>query len=180
MAIDQISEVVALFQQADNMIVDYLGMMENMRQHLRARIDHDTPLPPGAIEALHHGVENDIPWLSRALIDLEDDKRVVAGHLTQMRKALATATQPSDVESAHILLGNWANNADRSMESVINQNYQQSDIMPPPPNYWAPISHRSSDLFRYQSGSPQDEALLNAVLIYLRNVQNPWARYASP
>ncbi len=120
-------KIVELFKRADKMIVDYLGMIDNMQRHIRARIKDGTPLPHGAVVALHHGVENNIAWLTRALSDLEDDKRVVATHLASMRKALNT-----DVKAAKRLLGSWPNNVERSMETVINTFYKSSDILPPP------------------------------------------------
>lgn len=125
-------ETVELFQKADQMIVDYLGMMQNMQRHIRARIERGTPLPQGAVVALHHGVENDIPWLRRAISDLKDDTRVVTSHLSSIRRKLGSAGALIDMISAGNLLVSWPNNTERSMETVINTAYKESSILAPP------------------------------------------------
>ena len=170
-------DIVELFKRADQMIVDYLHMMDNFERYIRARVERGTPLPQGVTVALHHGVENDVVWLTRALRDFEEDKRVVAGHLGQIRRSLANAKTTRNIGQAEILLSDWPNNVERSMETVINTAYEQSDILPPPPIYWNSVENDYYRYFRHEPGSPQDVAQSNSVIHYLNTIENPWSRY---
>lgn len=172
---NEIKEIVELFQKADEMIVDYLGMMEDMQHHIRAHLERNVPLPTGACVALN--APYDKVFLARALQDLNDDKKVVATHLNAIRTGIADAKKIMDIGLITILVLDWSTNAERSMETVINSGYKQSDILPPPIYYWIPISHKWHEIFRYDVDDPRSDQQLNAVLHYLRTVNNPWTKY---
>jgi len=170
-------QIIALFLHADQMIVDYVAKLDQVQNHINARIENGVPLPNGIKIALHHDKENDISWLRKAVDDLDGDKQVIKGHLHQLRKNLGKADSDRSILQAELLVLDWSTNADRSMETVINQNYQNSDLLPSPPHYWAPIAQEWRQLFKYETNSQDDIAQRTSVLKYLQNVRNPWAGY---
>lgn len=171
--------IIRLFQQSDRMIINYLSMIENMQRHIRARVDHGIPLPQGALVALHHGVGNSLQWLSGALNDLENDKRILARHLTQIRITLSFDNHNfRTISDAKNLVTSWSNNAERSMETVINQHYEHSEILPSPTAYWQKIGDKFYQYFPYLSNDVRWREKMESVASYLNTIENPWAKYA--
>lgn len=170
----EVKEVILLFQKADEMIVDYLGMIENMQRHIQVYLERNVPLPKGARIALNEPDNNE--FLAQALIDLDDDKLVVSTHLRAIREELSNPSANA-ISNAKNLVTNWSLHIDRSMETVINQGYKESDVLPPPPNYWSPINKEFRRLFPFLTDDPRWKKKMEAVSNYLRLSKNPWAKY---
>ncbi|ATG47763.1 hypothetical protein CEW89_09425 [Celeribacter ethanolicus] len=170
-------EIVALFQRADQMMTDYIRMVEVFRGHVFAKVQHNVPLPRGVRVALQK--PDDDAFLAMAYLDLERDIEVLRTHRDALRRELASVQKSIDITQAEIIMIDWSNNAGRSMETVLDYDYMESDILPPPYMYWQLIRENYHKYFRHEPGSPQDVAQSNAVLHYLRTVENPWAQYAS-
>ncbi len=173
----EVEKIIALFLHADQMIDNYVAMLDQAQKHIEERVENGVSLPNGVKNALHYNKQNDVSWLRQALEELEDDKRIIRDHLHQFRKTLGNAVSDRNILQAELLVLDWSTNADRSMETVINQHYKQRDILPSPVHYWDPITKKWRELFKYETNSLEDIAQRQSVLKYLQNVGNPWARY---
>jgi hypothetical protein len=178
---NEAEDIVGLFKLADELIVNYLVKVESLQKHIHDRIERNVPLPPAAVVALHSGVENDVVWLHGAVGDLDDSQRKIAAHLARIRAKLSIKEHNyQTVADAKNLVTGWANNTDRLLDSVINQYYQHSNLLPPPAVYWKPINDRFYDYFPFLSSDPRWQKKMGNVANYLRSVDNPWAKYRKP
>lgn len=167
-------KIVALFQQAEQMIVDYLGMIETTQHHMRLRLRKGTPLPEGVRVALIS--PDDISFLQDALNDLDLDKRGIVNHLASIQINLARS-EPSSIANAKNFVTSWGVDTDRAMETVINQSYRVSDILPPPLHYWSKITEKFITLFPYVANNQKWAQNTKDTAHYLNTVENPWAKY---
>jgi len=170
--------IINLFLRGGEMSDAYIGMIADMQRHIRARLEQGVPLPEGARVALNY--PDDEAFLVRSLGELEKDKSVVYDHFEGIRSELSNPEKLTDLMSPIIDLMGWSLNVDRSMENVINQHYQESDVLPPPPHYWNPIALEWRETFRFDSETdPRFDQQLDDLLHYLNTVENPWKDYVS-
>lgn len=165
-------EIIELFQRADQMMTDYIRKVEDVRQHILARLQQNVPLPAGVQVALKK--PDDATFLEQAYRDLGEDIGVLTIHRQSFRRRLAVARTIADVEYAQLLMIDWSNNADHSMETVLDYDYMESDILAPPYIHWQPIREGYQKYFRHEPGSPDDISQSAAILLHLNTVQNPW------
>ncbi|OSQ33339.1 hypothetical protein [Thalassospira sp. MCCC 1A01428] len=173
-------DIVRLFERADKMADNYLTMIEVTQKHIRARIERNVHLPLSVIVALHNGVDNDVVRLRKILRNLGDGQRKIALYLKQIRVELSAKDQNyRTIADAKNLVTGWPNNTDRILEGSINQDYQNSDVLPPPAVYWKPINDEFYNHFPFLPEDPRWMEKMINVANYLRLVENPWAKYRS-
>ncbi|NHF73783.1 hypothetical protein [Paracoccus xiamenensis] len=169
-------EIIDLFERADRMIVEYISMMANTRSYIHSRIKKGVPLPRGVVVAIKEGREDDLAWLSRALVDLKDDEDVVSKGLLEMRNTLASAETLLDIREVAVFIMTWPGGVERLMETVVNDQYKVSDVLPPPTYYWKPISTSYRKNFINSADDPAgSNKQLLSVLHCLKKSFNPWS-----
>ncbi|OCX63726.1 hypothetical protein BFP70_12020 [Thioclava sp. SK-1] len=165
-------DIVELFKRADRMMGEYLGKISETREHIIEKLQKNVELPHGVRVALKR--PDDKAFLVKAHQDLKEDIEVLTIHQNSFKRELGAATKITDISRAEISMMNWPNNADRSMESVLDYDYLESDILPPPHVYWQTIERDYYKYFCHKAGSPEDIAQATEILRYLNTVENPW------
>lgn len=160
------------------MMAAYPGLIENLREQIRLNLEKGQPLLKGAEAALI--APNDKVFLKRAYQDLERAKRTAFIHLKSFRDGLVNGKSMNDIGSAESSVASWSMSIARTMDDVLDYDYENGDVLPPPHQHSAEITKRYYEIFRYDVDDPRSDRQLQAVLDYLRMVNNPWAKYATP
>ncbi len=173
---NEAEEIIQFFEKADTMMAAYPSLIENLREHIRLHLEKSQPLLKGVEAALI--APNDKAFLRRAYQDLEKAKRTAFLHLKSFRDGLANVKSMNDIGSAESSVASWSMSIARAMDDVLDYDYENGDVLPPPHQHSAEITKRYYEIFRYDVDDPRSDRQLDAVLNYLRTVKNPWAKYA--
>lgn len=175
---NEAEEIIEFFEKADQTMAAYPGLIENLREQIRLHLEKSQPLLKGAEAALI--APNDKAFLKRAYQILERAKRTAFIHLKSFRDGLVNVKSINDVRSAKISVADWSMSIARTMDDVLDYDYENGDVLPPPHQHSAEITKKYYEIFRYDVDDPRSDRQLQAVLDYLSMVNNPWAKYATP
>ncbi|OKH90126.1 hypothetical protein [Thalassospira sp. TSL5-1] len=158
------------------MMAAYPGLIENLREQIRLHLENGQPLLKGAKAALIS--PNDKAFLKCAYQGLEKAKRTAFIHLKSFRDGLANVKSMNDIGSAESSVASWSMSIARTMDDVLDYDYENGDVLPPPHQHSAEITKKYYEIFRYDVDDPRSDHQLEAVLNYLLTINNPWAKYA--
>lgn len=166
-------KIIALFELCDHMMAEYPKKIEVSRKYIISYLEDQNSLPKELRAAL--AAPDSRSFLEQAYVDLKQDAQAQFVYLQQMRDMLSASEQNfRSVADAKNLATGWGLSADRSMETVLNQEYTKSDILPPPLIYWQPVNDKFLEYFPFLSDDPRWKNKMDAVARYLNEIRNPW------
>ncbi|RCK52471.1 hypothetical protein TH25_05345 [Thalassospira profundimaris] len=165
---------IEAFELVEFLIQEYRSKVLNVKDIISDHLRTGKPLPQDLHRVLLNPASSD--YLRSCIGALEYVENELLKDLNRMRNYLAQA----EVGDALLIAISFSKDVFRSLGTVVGEYPYESNILPPAYDFFSKIDDEMMVVFPRDIDSPLDTKEEIDFANYLRNVHNPWAKYAKP
>jgi hypothetical protein len=165
---------VAAFELAESLIQEYRSNILNVKDIIEDHLRMGKPLPQELRSVLLNSASND--YLRSCIVTLEYVENYLLKDLNKMRIHLSQA----EVGDALLIAISFSKDVFRSLSTVVGEYPYESNLIPPGYTFFNKINAEMMIVFPREIDSPLETKEEIDFANYLRIVDNPWAKYATP
>ncbi|OKH90122.1 hypothetical protein [Thalassospira sp. TSL5-1] len=165
---------VKVFQTAEDAIQEYRNKILNIKNMIEDHLRFGKPLPKDLREILVNPNSTDNLRISVRVLDYVAEG--LLKKLYRMRYFLAQC----NVVDALLIAESLTRDVFNNLANVFGEYPYESELLPPSYNFFRIINDETKKIFPRNLDSPLETEEKRDFANYLRNVDNPWTKYAKP